>query len=112
MATDRSLTVTFPLRGLNGLNYNEILEGLSVGVEHVQAIQLTFSTCRITVDSRQSKQCLKENGLEIRGNPIQVWDANEKVTSVTIKDAPFELSDSFIVANLEHYGLVVEESLT
>jgi hypothetical protein len=76
----------------------------------VQAIQITYTHCYLTFKEEEHKTCVKT--LVIRDRTISVSDANSDVTKVTIKDAPFELSDAFIVNSLKINGNPVEGSFT
>ena len=111
MVLERPLTVKFSLRGLRGLKYEEVLEGLPLPIPHVQAVQLTYSNCLITLDNSDSKGIVKEQGLKIRGRIISVSDADVNIINVTIKDAPFELSNDFIFTHLMKYGDVIAGSM-
>lgn len=37
-----------------------------------------------------------------------VYDVQQVITNVTIKDAPFELSDAFLLQHMKTYGNVIE----
>lgn len=65
----------------------------------------------MTLRSREDKEKLITEGINIRGTYNNVFDLDKLVTNVTIKDAPYELSDSFVLHHMKPYGDIVEHSL-
>ena len=109
----RPLTVRFATRHYTRLGHEEILEGLEeiLHKSEVKAIQVTETTCFVTVATREAKETLLSSGLNIREMFNSVYDVEQVITNVTIKDAPFELSDGFILHHMKQYGDVIENSL-
>ena len=109
----RPLAVRFSLRGLSRLEHEEVLVGLEDNIDpsSVRAIQITENACFVTVDSRETKEKLLLEGVNIRGTYNEFFDAERVITNVTIKDAPYELSDSFIIEEMKSFGDVIEHSL-
>ena len=52
-----------------------------------------------------------ENGFKRQRRIQQCLDVEKLITNVTIKDAPFELSDAFLLQHIKMHGDVVEDSL-
>jgi hypothetical protein len=50
-------------------------------------------------------------GLNVRNRHVGVFDLDNTITHVTVKDIPVELSDSFIVTHMAKYGDVVQNSI-
>ena len=67
--------------------------------------------CLVSLVSRDAKESLLSTGINVRDVFCDVYDVDQIVTNVTIKDAPYELSDSYILHHLNIYGDVVENSL-
>ena len=109
----RPLTVRFATRHYTRLGHEEILEGLEeiLHKSEVKAIQVTETTCFVTVATREAKETLLSSGLNIREMFNSVYEVEQVITNVTIKDAPFELSDGFILHHMKQYGDVIENSL-
>ena len=109
----RPLTVRFATRHFSRLGHEEILESLeeSLNVSDVKAIQITESSCFITLVGRDAKESLLSSGINVRDVFSDVYDVEQIITNVTIKDAPFELSDAYILHHMNTFGDVVEKSL-
>ena len=109
----RPLTVRFISRQFSRLAHEEVLTSIEniVDPENVRAIQITEHTCYVTVASNDVKEEIIMNGLNIRGTYNNVYDVEKILTNVTIKDAPYELSDYFLIEHMRKYGDVVENSL-
>ena len=109
----RPLTVRFATRHYARLGHEEILESVEECLENseVKAIQLTETACFVTVATRGAKETLLSTGLNVRNMYNSVYDVEQVITNVTIKDAPFELSDGFILYHMKQYGDVIENSL-
>ena len=54
---------------------------------------------------------LKVKGFTLRSKHITVTDADNTVTNVTIKDAPFEMKDVCITSLLSEYGDIIPNSM-
>ena len=102
----------FSTRGISRLEHIEVLEGLEeyINPSLVKAIQITENACFITVDTNESKEKLILEGVNIRGTYCNVLDVERVITNVTIKDAPYELSDEHIIYHMKMFGEVVEHS--
>ena len=50
-------------------------------------------------------------GINIRGTYNNILDVDRVITNVTIKDAPYELGDSYIIHYMKDYGEVIEHSV-
>ena len=109
----RPLTVRFATRHFSRLGHDEVLESLeeTLNGSDVKAIQITESTCLVSLVSRDAKESLISTGINVRDVFCDVYDVDQIVTNVTIKDAPYELSDAYILHHLNVYGDVVENSL-
>ena len=109
----RPLTVRFPSRGFSRLEHSEVLESLEDSMEPtaIKAIQITETTCFITLDSDEVKQKLLLDGINVRGTFNSITDVDRVITNVTIKDAPYELSDTYIIHYMKDYGEVIEHSM-
>ena len=109
----RPLTVRFATRHFSRLGHDEVLGSLeeTLNGSDVKAIQITESTCLVSLVSRDAKESLISTGINVRDVFCDVYDVDQIVTNVTIKDAPYELSDAYILHHLNVYGDVVENSL-
>ena len=50
-------------------------------------------------------------GINIRGTYSSIYDFERVITNVTIKDAPYELSDNHIIYHMKMFGKVIEHSV-
>ena len=109
----RPMTVRFNTRQFSRLSHEEVLSSIEsiVDPENVKAIQITENTCYVTVASTNTKEEILMAGLNIRDTYNNVYDVERILTNVTIKDAPYELDDYFIIEHMKKYGDVVENSL-
>ena len=109
----RPLSVRFPTRHFSRLGHEEVLTGLEecLYISKVKAIQITESACFVTLKSREAKEYLLTTGINVRDVFNNVYDVDKLITNVTIKDAPFELSDAFLLQYIKMHGDVVENSL-
>ena len=109
----RPLTVRFSSRQFSRLAHEEVLTSIEeiVDPDNVRAIQITENTCYVTVTSNEIKEDIIMAGLNIRETYNTVYDVEKILTNVTIKDAPYELSDYFLIEHLRKFGDVVENSL-
>ena len=90
----RPLTVCFYSHQFSRLAHEKFLTSIEhiVYLVNVKAIQITENTCYVTVAYNN------------------VYDVEKILTNVTIKDAPYELSDYFLIEHMRKYGDVVENS--
>ena len=109
----RPLIVGFAMRHYARLGHEEILESLKDNLEwsDVKAIQLTETSCYVTISTRGAKESLLSSGVSVRNMYNSVYDVEQVITNVTIKDARFELSDGFLIYHMKTYGDVIENSL-
>ena len=109
----RPLTVRFNTRHFSRLAHDEVLSSIEevADLAEVRAIQITEHSCLITVASNEAKEQLIIDGINIRNTYNNVYDVDRVLTNVTVKDAPYELSDIFLIEHLRKYGEVVENSL-
>ena len=109
----RPLTVRFSSRGFSRLEHEEVLESLEEHIDpsSVRAIQITENTCFVTLNAKETKERLLLEGVNIRHTYNDIFDADRVITNVTIKDAPYELADSFLIHHMKSFGEVIEHSL-
>ncbi|XP_062581758.1 uncharacterized protein LOC134243508 [Saccostrea cucullata] len=105
----RHLSLHFSTKYFKGITHEDILNGLLEKVENndIKAIQITESDCIITLRDSQVKENLLMSDLTVKNRNITLIDVEKQITNVTIKDAPVELDDSFIVKHMMAYGQVV-----
>lgn len=110
---NRDTTVHFFTKLMQGLNHSEVLSGIEEVLDrgNIRGIQLTTSECLVTLVSSEEKRKLLINGITLRERHISLVDVDRTLTNVTLKDAPIELSDQFIVSCMEKYGKVVSGSI-
>ena len=109
----RPLTVRFNTRHFSRLVHDEVMSSIEevADLAEVKAIQITENNCLITVVSNEVKEQLIIDGINIRNTYNNVYDVDRVLTNVTIKDAPYELNDIFLIEHLRKFGEVVENSL-
>ena len=49
--------------------------------------------------------------LTVNNKHVSVYDTENEISNITIKDLPVEISDEFTIANLARYGKIVQSSL-
>ena len=106
----RPLTVAFPI---SGVPHERVLESATTAVNptEIRAIQITERTCLITVKTTNAREQLVETGLEIRGHRWFPQMVDSDITNITIKDAPVELSDTYLCTQMMRYGQVIQGSM-
>ena len=109
----RPLVMRLNTRQFSRLAQEEVLNGIEevIDVSLVKAIQITESTCFVSLKNQEAKESLIIGGVNIRDTYNNVFDVEKIVTNVTIKDAPYELDDRFLIEYLRQYGEVVENSM-
>ena len=109
----RPLTVRFNTRHFSRLAHDEVVSGIEevAVLAEIKAIQITENTCFITVASNEAKEQLIMDGINVRNTYNNVYDVDKILTNVTIMDAPYELSDYFLIEHMRKFGKVVENSL-
>lgn len=108
----RPLSVHFKTRYLGRLSLDNILASLKIVVDEkeINAIQLTEDKCVVTLKNEESKQSILLNGLNINNRYVNITDVDNLVTNVTLKDAPYELSDPIIMGSMSQYGEIMPGS--
>lgn len=102
----------FNTRHFSRLVHDEVMTSIEevADLAEVKAIQITENNCLITVGSNEIKEQLIIEGINIRNTYNNVYDVDRVLTNVTIKDAPYELNDLFLIEHLRRFGEVVENS--
>ena len=77
----------------------------------MKAIQLTETSFYVTVSTREAKESLLSSGVSFSIVQQCVWCRTGHNKCNTIKDAPFELSDGFLIFHMKTYGYVIGNSL-
>ena len=78
----------------------------------IKSIQLTEKECVISVSSNDAKNKLILNPTCFQNRQVTFYDVDSLITSVTIKDAPYEMSDSTLLSHLSQYGEIISGSMT
>jgi len=111
----RPMSLSFNTRFLNRLKHEEVVsainEKVNTNIECIKTIQITEKKCIITVSDESTKQDLVLSGLSLQGRHVSIHDVDKIFTNVTIKDAPFEMSDSVLISQLMQFGEIVHGSL-
>ena len=106
----RDLSLHFGHRFLGGVRYEEVLEALDkeIDIEKLNSIQITEKDCVVTVSENDLKQKLLRVGLNIKDKFVRFYSVEKEITNVTLKDAPYEMSDSATGKSFRAaYGTVV-----
>lgn len=114
MEVNREMSVTFPLPPNSGsINNKHVLDCLKdcVSEKDIKCIQLTRTSCNITLKNEGSKTDLKLKGITINSKHVRVIDVDSQVTNVIIKDLPTEVNEAFVTAHLARYGQPVQGTL-
>ena len=109
MPVKRPYAVYFPLKNSGRISREQVLESLRERVQdtEIRGIQITDNKCIISMTTREAKDQVGANGLNINSRHLSVVEVEKSVTNVTVKDAPIELEDEKIVEALRFYGNVV-----
>ena len=109
---NRDLSIHFSRRFFNGLNHTEILDAVKsvVSRDNINAIQLTEKNCVVSMKEKSQKDLLLSVGITIWDRSVSFVDVDKQLTNVTIKDIPYEISDTFIATNMTKFGQVIEGS--
>ena len=109
----RPLTVKFTKRNIPKVTESEIVEGLReiINIEDIKAVQITPYECRVTLTSDDTKEKVKNEGINIGNVHVLAQDADTSVTNVTVKDAPVEMEDRLITTKLSQFGQIVQGSM-
>jgi hypothetical protein len=54
---------------------------------------------------------LISGGITLKNRSVNILDVEKTITNVTIKDAPFEVSDCYIATQMMKYGEIIPESV-
>jgi hypothetical protein len=94
----RHLSIHFNTRFFKGINHEEILSGIEKKVEldNVGSVQFTETDCIISVKDLNTKEKLISGGIKLKNRSVNFLDVEKTITNVTIKDAPYEVSDCYI----------------
>ncbi|WAR29118.1 hypothetical protein MAR_002686 [Mya arenaria] len=90
----RPLSVKFSTNNLRGISRNDVL-----------------AECIITLTSTEVKNKLILGTTNIKNRLISIHDVENLITSVTVKDSPYEMPDSMITAHMSKYGDIVSGSV-
>lgn len=111
----RPMSVCFNTKSLNRIKHEDVLcalrEQVDIQLDTIKAIQITEKKCIITVSEENTKHDILLAGLSLHGQHVSVSDVDNIFTNVTIKDAPFEMTDSVIISQMSQFGEVVSGSL-
>ncbi|VDI16307.1 Hypothetical predicted protein [Mytilus galloprovincialis] len=110
---NRDLSVHFSTKYLYGLKHNEVLCAIEevISRETINSIQLTEKNCVVTVKEKNQRERLITVGIKIRDRSVNFVEIDKQLTNVTIKDLPYELSDSFVTTQMSQFGQVVQGSI-
>ena len=108
----RHLSIHFNNRFVKGITHEDILSGVEKKVEldNVGSVQFTET------DNNFSEGIEYEGKINIRWNntknrSVNFLDVEKTITNVTIKDAPYEVSDCYIATQMMKYGEVIPGSV-
>ena len=110
----RPLSVHFSTKFLKRLSHEEVIYALDgiITTSNIRAIQITEKECIITVNSAQTKTNLIIADIRIQNRIVNITDVEKIITNVTIKDAPFEMPNSTVLAQLSQYGDIIAGSIS
>ena len=111
---ERPLSVKFSLYNFRGIKHHDVLETLQtcIETENIKSIQMKEKECIITVANIEEKNKLLVNTFDIQNRTLSLHDVDSLITNVTVKDAPYEMSDGVITNYLSKYGEIVSGSVT
>jgi hypothetical protein len=109
----RHLSIHFNTRFFKGITHEEILSGIEKKVEldNVGSVQFTETDCIISVKDLNTKEKLISGGITLKNRSVNFLDVEKTITNVTIKDAPYEVSDCYIATQMMKYGEVIPGSV-
>ena len=109
----RHLSIHFNTRFFKGITHEEILSGIEKRVEldNVGSVQFTETDCIISVKDLNTKEKLISGGITLKNRSVNFLDVEKTITNVTIKDAPYEVSDCYIATQMMKYGEVIPGSV-
>ena len=108
----RERTIHFRLKDLERITQSDVIAALDsvCRQEDILAIQLTSGECYVTFKNVAIKRNVQQNGILLKGKDVALFDSDKDITNVTIKDLPYEVSDTFLMSSLGIYGEVVSGS--
>ena len=109
----RHLSIHFNTRFFKGITHEEILSGIEKKVEldNVGSVQFTETDCIISVKDVNTKEKLISGGITLKNRSVNFLNVEKTITNVTIKDAPYEVSDCYIATQMMKYGEVIPGSV-
>jgi len=95
------------------LNHSDVLAEIEKNVKKpdVKSIQIKEKECIVTLASLEAKNKLIIGTSNIQNQHITFYDVDSILTNVTIKDAPYEMADSTLIAHLSQYGEILSGSI-
>jgi hypothetical protein len=75
------------------------------------SVQFTETDCIISVKDLNTKEKLISGGITLKHRSVNFLDVEKTITNVTIKDAPYEVSDCYIATQMMKYGEVIPGSV-
>jgi hypothetical protein len=111
---ERPMSVHFSTKFIKRVSHDEILESIKekVDISNIKAIQITERECIISLANEDAKVTIMVGGLRVQNRNVSVTEVNKIITNVTLKDAPYEMSDDLLIQRMNEFGDVVEGSLT
>ncbi|VDH95574.1 Hypothetical predicted protein [Mytilus galloprovincialis] len=86
--------------------------GYTISYANLQTKLNHEKECIVSLKDVESKDTLVVNGITLRNRSVNFFDVEKSITShVTIKDAPYELDDRYIVAQMIRFGQIVPGSV-
>ena len=109
----RHLSIHFNTRFFKGITHEEILSGIEKKVEldNVGSVQFTETDCIISVKDLNTKEKLISGGITLKNRSVNFLDVEKTITNVTIKDAPYGVSDCYIATQMMKYREVIPGSV-
>lgn len=109
----RHLSIHFNNRFFKEITHEEILSEVEKKVEldNVGSVQFTETDCIISVKDLNTKEKLISGGITLKNRSVNFLDVEKTITNVTIKDAPYEVSDCYIATQMLKYGEVIPGSV-
>ena len=98
----RPLSIKFSTNNLRGISHNDVLAGLekTVSKNDIKSIQIKEKECIITLTSNEVKNKLILGSTIIKNRLISIHDVENMITSITVKDAPYEMPDTVITSHM------------
>ncbi|CAC5369331.1 CNBP [Mytilus coruscus] len=74
-------------------------------------LSIQKKNCVVTVKEKFLRDRLMTVGIKIRDRSVNFVIIDKQLTKITIKDLPYELSDSFVTTQMSQFGQVVQSSI-